>query len=239
MFSRKLIPLAVLGLLSAASFTAGAANIDTFNFDPGQSNYSYANYAFPQGPGNLPISNTETNASAIGGVREVGIVAPSNLGVTIDADVTTPGQLSVSNNTGVSSTTYVLWDNGGGGFGGQDLTDGNSSDALLISITAIDQGNTTLTFDIIGTGVLGTASMTLNNLGVGVHKFLFTGFTNYSSNIFTNVDAIRLTIGSTAGSDLSLDLVETNSFVVPEPATLTLLGAGLLGIGTLRKKRNG
>jgi hypothetical protein len=239
MISRKITSLAVLGLLSAASFTVQAANIDTFNFNNAQSGFSYANYAFPETPADLPKNDVQTTPEAVGNVREVGITTSNNVGVTIDAGVSASDRLSVSNNNAVNSTTYVMWDQGGIGLGGLDLTDGNTSDALLISITAIDQGNTTLKFDITDT-LLNTTSMTLNNLGIGIHKFLFSSFSDpNSAAIFADVNAIKLTITSTVGSDLELDWVETNSFTVPEPATLTLLGAGLIGFGTLRKKRNG
>ena len=81
----------------------------------------------------------------------------------------------------------------------------------------------------------GTASLTLDNLGVGNVAFLFSSFTGLAN--FSAVDSLVMTVVAGTASDLTLDLVQTRQGTnVPVPGTLALFGAGLLGLG-LRRRR--
>ncbi len=54
------------------------------------------------------------------------------------------------------------------------------------------------------------------------------------NNIFVNYSGVQTGIGPT----ISIIDVTTSSSGVPEPGTLTLLGAGLLGLGLRYKRRS-
>jgi hypothetical protein len=114
-------------------------------------------------------------------------------------------------------------------------------------------GGGTFTIDGNGTGGLpngvifsgsfsGPVTWTLATLANGTHNYMLTGVvTGTMGGMSVNAVTVQLTIntglgyfnGSTtiSGGDTSI------STSVPEPSTLALLGAGILGIGTtLRKK---
>lgn len=244
---RKLLPLAVLGALAASN--AQAVVIDTFG--SGNTDQTRARYLDVPGLDTLPQSEMTASATAIGGSREVGITAASNFGVSIVADgAGKPGELAVSNEAGITSTSYVLWNNQGGGLGGENLTL-NGADALKLKITEIDlSGGVTLTFDI--TDMDGdVASLALAGLGLGTQTFLFSSFSNFAATDFASVNSIKLTITATIPSaDLTLDLVETAEHCpngicttdVPEidaaagTGAIALLG-GMVALRTERRRR--
>lgn len=210
---------------------AQAFTIDTFD-SAGQS-VSYT------GVESFPISNTTASGVSIGGSRQISIDTAAGGGVNTNVDSFNSNAFSVNNNTGATSTSSVLWNANGVGLGGLDLTDGGASTALLLAITFIDQGNVTIQFDVTETAAAGgsTASLTLSGLGLGTKTFLFSSFSNFASVDFTQVNSIKMTVNAGLASDLTLDLVETN-VNIPEPSSLVLMGLGLVGFSTFRKRKS-
>lgn len=79
------------------------------------------------------------------------------------------------------------------------------------------------------TSYLGATEIESASLGTGSDG-QFAGFTN---SLF---DTIIVTVGGNGGAGL-VDNLEFNTVAVPEPASLALIGAGLLGSGLIRRKR--
>jgi|GEM_PF-1263768 len=231
--SSGLLLAAVLGLSNQAQ----ALTIDTFD--------QTAQTLSSSTPGDFSSVNTAPG-EVIDNNRVLTIVSVSPGGATptISVDsVLTPNALSVAHDPGESSVTSVTWGLAGG-LGGLDLTDGGVSNALLIDIGFIDT-NVNITFKVketnnqpgTGTPNIGdTATLTLNNLGVGVSTFLFSSFTNFNIVNFESVGRIVMEINGGIGSDLVLNLVETNE--LPEPSSLVLMGLGLAGFSFLRKRKS-
>jgi len=66
----------------------------------------------------------------------------------------------------------------------------------------------------------------------GVNKFFFNAFTGTAD--FTDVDSVVLNFQLTVATDLVIDLIETTN--VPVPASLLLVGVGLVGLGVIRRR---
>lgn len=225
-------------LLAAALGVSSQANalvIDDFN--TGQS--------FTQAIGGASNTGAQTAASgAIGGFRRMDIASTGNplQDGTVAANID-PGKLSISNDSTISSSSTIIWnaDQGlGVGLGGVDLTAGGSSTALVLNFVNIDAGTASITFRVTEANTGGsltgaTAFLTFTASAAGLTEYFYSDFTNYANVDFTNVRAIRMIIDAPTGSDLSLDLIETNR--LPEPSSLVLMSLGLAGFSLVRRKK--
>lgn len=227
-------------LLAAALGVSSQANalvIDTFDttFQQAQAN-----------GGSSGTSGQVAASEAIGGYRRLDITSTGsvNQNGTIAANAD-PGKLTVSNDSSISSVSSVLWNankSGTGGLGGIDLTDGGQSTAFLLSFLTIDFSSATIKFEvkeknIAGDPLLngGLASLTLTGLVPGVSEFFYSQFTNFANVDFTQVQFIKMTVTALSGSDLALDMIETNR--LPEPSSLVLMSLGLAGFSFMRRKK--
>lgn len=189
----------------------------------------------------FPVSNTIAASEAIGGFRKLeilGVTGSSN--ATLEVITGGLGLLALSNSFGTSSTARVTWDANGSGLGGMDLTGLGAFDSIGLDLFSIDQGSVSLTVSIFETAGVGGdfASLLLPSAVVGQNVFKFDTFTNFANVSFNLVDKITLGIVAGTASDLGLDFFETlENPVIPEPATIGLLGIGLAGLGSVYLRR--
>ncbi|CAM9736133.1 unnamed protein product [Phaeothamnion confervicola] len=166
------------------------------------------------------------------------------------------GLFSHSNGAGTTGTSLLRWDGLGGtsaesvagaGIGsgldfglGADLTDGGTSMQFTIRAVEADLGGSTITLTLY-TDADSFSRATVNlPVGDSLHIFLLSDLAAIISGtdggaIMTNINAIELLAVGVSRFDVSIDFIE--SATVPEPASLTLLGAGIMGLGYFGKRR--
>lgn len=213
--------------------SARAITIDTFN--------TTSHSITASSGSSFPVSSTIAAPEAIGGFRTLEILSVTgSSNATLEVITGGLGLLALSNAFGTSSTARVTWDKNGIGLGGMDLTGSGAFDSIGLALVSIDQGNVSLTvsiFETAGEGG-GFASLLLPSAVVGQNVFKFDTFTNFANVSFNLVDKITLGIVAGTSSDLGLDFFETlENPVIPEPATIGLLGIGLAGLGSVYLRR--
>lgn len=178
---------------------------------------------------------------ALGGERDITVqrISANSGSVDVDVHLSGPSQLAYSSGPNTDGRGIILWDGpGSAGLGGLNVSQSGANVGIFL-FAASDLG-ATLTLDIGSSGgasagsVLVPADPSFNFTPV----FLpFTSFatTSGSGANFASINYVRLTINGPLGTDVLVDLITANS---PEPLTLSLLGAGLLAIaGLARRKR--
>lgn len=182
--------------------------------------------SFDDGDQSISLSGTDTNAFRTLSTRLLASANPVSSTVEVSF-----GSLTVTNGSGEASEVTVSWDLA------PNLVPAGAKDlSFLFTIVESDANATDLAFSFNGSSL---ASFAIP--GNTVDEDVQFGI---SGGVLDAGGVLELVINGNPGWDLQLDafgLAFTDPDVppnpIPEPATLALVGLGLLGAGALRRRR--
>ncbi len=198
----------------------------------------------------LAVWSAQVAGAVLGGYRDLYVTKTGSLandgvrGVRADVSGGINGSLAYSQDSLQAGVGHVVWDGiatGGavatGGLGGLDLLGlglgirvvVNSADLnfpLFFNVWTDDANN--------GIYNLHTASVIVGATAVSTPYDLL--FTSFGPADFSRVGAVELVLndGSKANIDIDIDIIQR----IPEPGTLALVGAAILGLGAARRRKN-
>jgi len=231
--------LAAALLLSCSSAAHAVIVVDSF-----QTNQSSLTLTFP--PAGTSASSSASGAGILGGERDVqvsltsGVIAGNTVSTTVSS-----GFFSYSQDATISGRSEIQWDGADGsatlnptGLGGIDLTDGGILSQFLLTVLFDDLPadgqiavySNAANFSVLNFNLPGLIFSTTS------FEFDFSDFTIGAGTgaDFTDVGAIVLSIGSSVTAP---DVVIDSFTVVPEPASASLIGLGMLAMTARRARR--
>jgi hypothetical protein len=224
---RKHVPLLVGALALGLSYMSAseATLIDGFGDDQGPISDSTANGIPLNDP---PIAVTDTDLSnnlRRLKVERTGGAAGSSGEITVGV---ADGSYNHSQDQRVSGRSAAEWS--------FDSTDFSGAFNILIGVSFADQAGAFVDFRLRdGHGVASTQTIALAPTQTGYT--LLVPITDFGAVDLTDVVFARMIVDGSAvqALDVSIDLVDAP---IPAPASVGLLGLGLIGMGAVRRVRN-
>ena len=134
---------------------------------------------------------------------------------------------------------------GTGPTGGIDLTSSGTNNAITVFADSDNVGLPVIFHFYRAAGVFATITIQIPgdpSFDMEQHRMLFTSFTTQGLglgetvlDIFSDTKAITMQIDGRNASDATFDNLQAT--YVPEPVSVALVGAGILGLGLVRRSR--
>ncbi len=255
---KSFLKSAVIAAVAAMALSAQAVVIDDFSVPTGFLDDSSTNLTGLWAQSNGPVANI------LGGQRDIYVTKVFNPaddvdGARIRAQVS-GDRYRFSSDSGQSGFGIIRWDgvnalpadasNAGAvgtinhtGLGAENLTLGGGL-GFLITVNNADLG---FEFRLEAyTDALNYATIRLDSTGPGLYFVPFAAFSAIDPDVtivgagvnFLTVGALQVIVNSGASPVEDVDFqIEIAATTVPEPATLGLVGATLLGLGFMRRRK--